>query len=292
MSPRGLLNLALAGLAVGLGLLAWYRPGLEPATEPRPLTTLAADGVTRIEVERGQRPPLAFTRQGGGWQLAGDPPLPASPFQVRSLLAILDAGVRRGYAAGELNLPELGLAPPRARITLNGTTSIDIGDTEPLEGLRYVRHGTDVALVEDRYQPLINADRSNFIERRLLGEDADITRLVLPDLTLARSDDGHWSLSPDDPSIGADAIQRLLENWQRASALFVRPLDAAADDTGTTIRVELAGAGAPLVFRLQARSPELVLARPELGIRYHFSEGAARRLLEIDRGEPPAVPGG
>lgn len=292
MSPRGLLNLALAGVAVGLGLLVWLRPGLEPAAQPQPLTTLAAAGVTRIEVERGQRAPLIFSRQAGGWQLSGEPPLPASPFQVRSLLAILSAEVRRDYRAAELNLPELGLQPPRASITLNGTTTLDIGDTEPLEGLRYVRHGTDVALIEDRYQPLINADRTNFIERRLLGEDAHIIRLVLPDLTLARSDDGHWELTPDDPSISADAIQRLLENWQGASALFVRPLDAAADGTGSAIRVELAGAGPPLLFSLQARAPELILARPELGIQYHFSAGAAQRLLELERGEQPAVPGG
>ena len=277
MSPRSLLNLAMATVVIGLGLAAWFRPGLEPPAVPQPITQLSPAQVSRIQVSRRQHPPLTFTRQGDNWLLAGDPPLPASPFQVHALLALLQAQADRHYPVDTLDPGELGLDPPQASVILDDTTTLLIGDTEPLDNMRYVQYGTTVYLVDDRYQHLINADRTNFIERRLLDASAVIIRLVLPDLEVAQSADGDWKLVPDNPEIGTDAIQQLLTNWQQASALYVRPY--APGKAATRITLELAGSDTPVVFDLVARAPELVLARQDLGIEYHFSNGAEERLL-------------
>jgi hypothetical protein len=287
MSSRGLLNLAMAGIAIGLGLVTWFRPGLEPPATPQPITTLSPAGVNHIQVSRLQRPELEFTRQGDTWLLAGDPALPASPFQVQGLLALLQAQTERHYPADTLDLQELGLDPPQASVILDDKTTFLIGNTEPLDNMRYVQHGTTVYLVEDHYQHLINADRTNFIERRLLDEGAMITRLTLPDLTLTRAADGHWELAPDNPAVDTAAIQQLLVNWQQASALYVRPY--AANPAGTRITLELANSETPVVFELIADKPEFILARPELGIQYHFSQAVGERLLKF-RDTPPGAP--
>jgi hypothetical protein len=153
--------------------------------------------------------------------------------------------------------------------------------------MRYVQHGATVYLVEDRYQHLINADRTNFIERRLLDGDAVITRLTLPDLTLAQTADGHWEPVPDDPDISAAAIQQLRVNWQQASALYVRPYGPGP--AGTRITLELADSETPVVFELLSDTPEFILARPDLGIQYHFSHAIGERLLGIG-GTAPVAP--
>jgi Domain of unknown function (DUF4340) len=285
MSPRSVLNLAMAGIAIGLALTAWFRPGLEPPAAPQPLTTLSPAQVSHIRISRLQRPALEFTRQADNWLLAGDPPLPASPFQVNALLAILRAQPDRRYPAASLDLQELGLDPPQATVVLDDEATLLIGNTEPLDNMRYVQYGATIYLVADRYQHLINADRTNFIERRLLDAAAVITRLTLPDLTLTQTADGHWKLVPDNPDISADAMAQLLTNWQQASALYVRPY--VEGTTGTRITLELAGNATPVVFELVSRSPEFILARPDLGIQYHFSNGAADRLLVI--GAPAAT---
>jgi hypothetical protein len=269
----------MAGIVIGLGLTAWFRPGLEPSATLQPLTTLNPAEINHIQVSRQQRPMLTFDRQAGGWLLAGQPPLPASAFQVRALLAILQAETERHYLADTLDLGELGLDPPQASIVLDDRTTLRIGSTEPLDNMRYVQYGATVYLVADRYQHLINADRTNFIERRLLDPAAVITRLSLPDLTLAQTAAGHWELLPDNPDISAAAIQQLLTNWRQASALYVRAYEKGT--AGARITLDLAGSDVPLVFELVSRSPELVLARPDLGIQYHFSAGAADRLLGI-----------
>jgi hypothetical protein len=277
MSSRSLLNLAMAGIAIGLGLVTWFRPGLEPPATPQPITTLSPAAVNHIQVSRQQRPELQFTRQGDAWLLAGDPPLPASPFQVQGLLALLQARTQRHYPADTLDLRELGLDPPQASVILDDSTTLLIGDTEPLDNMRYVQYGATVYLVEDRYQHLINAARTNFIERRLLDEEAVITRLTLPGLTLAQAADGHWELAPDNPAVSAAAIQQLLVNWQQASALYVRPYGQGP--ASTRITLELANSETPLVFELLADTPEFILARPDLGIQYHFSHAVGERLL-------------
>jgi hypothetical protein len=285
MSARSLLNLAMAGIAVGLALTAWFRPGLEPPAAPQPLTRLGPAQVSHIQISRLQRPLLAFTRQADHWQLDGDPPLPASLFQVNALLAILQAEAARSYPAENLDLKELGLDPPQATVILDGTTTLLIGNTEPLDNMRYIQYGATIYLVEDRYQHLINADRTNFIERRLLDDGAVITRLVLPNLTLAQNIDGLWELAPDNSDISADAIQQLLANWQQASALYIRPYKPGT--AGTNITLVLAGSETPVVFELVSHSPEFILGRPDLGIQYHFSNGTEERLLGI--GEPASA---
>jgi hypothetical protein len=284
MSSRSLLNLAMAGIAIGLGLITWFRPGLEPPAIPQPITTLSPAQVQHIQVSRLQRPELKFTRQADAWLIAGDPPLPASPFQVQAMLALLQARTERRYPADTLDRQELGLDPPQASIILDDSTTLLIGNTEPLDNMRYVQHGATVYLIEDRYQYLLNADRTNFIERRLLGGDAVITRLTLPDLTLAQTADGHWETAPD---ASAAAIQQLLVNWQQASALYVRLYGGGP--ASTRITLELADSETPVVFELLQDTPEFILARPDLGIQYHFSHAIGERLLGI--GEPaPLAP--
>jgi len=277
MSSRSLLNLALAGIAICLGLVTWFRPGLEPPATPQPITTLSPGEVNVIQVSRLQRPDLKFTRQADAWLLAGDPSLPASPFQVQGLLALLQERTERHYPAATLDLRELGLDPPQASLSLDSGTMLLLGNTDPLDNMRYVQYGTTVYLVEDRYQHLINADRTNFIERRLLDADAIITRLTLPDLTLVKAADGDWELVPADRDVSAAAIQQLLVNWQQASALYVRPY--APGPASTRITLELADSDTPVVFELLSDTPEFILARPDLGIQYHFSHAIGERLL-------------
>jgi len=287
MSPRNLLNIALAAFAIGLALIAYFRPGLEPPVAEQPVTTLHPAGINQVDISRLQRPALSFTRSDHGWLLAGNPALPASLFQVRSLLAILEAPAVRHYPADSLDLQKLGLDPPRATVTLDGTTVLGIGNTEPLDNLRYVLHAASVYLVEDRYQHLINADRTNFIERRLLDDTAVITRLVLPERTLDRSTDGEWESTPADPASSSEALQELVTNWQQASALFIRPF--TGETGGASIRLDIAGRDQPVVFTLLSRTPELILASPELGIQYHFSKGMEKRLLEPGEATQPGA---
>lgn len=283
MSSRTLLNLALGVIALGLGALIWLRPGLERDTGPRPLTELDPQAVTAIALERRDAEPLTFRRDDGHWVTGDTPTIPADDFQVHTMLALLEANVVRSYPADALDLAGLGLDPPQAGVRFD-TTQIEVGNTEAIEGLRYVRRDATVSLVEDRYPHLLNAGLANFVSRRLLPRDAPIAALALPGLTLVRTDDVHWQLDPPRPDASADAIDRLVQNWQRTSALYVRRIDPG--DHPDTIRVTLQDDAEPLVFHIVEREPDLVLARPDWGVQYHLAGDVGAALLALPEPMP------
>jgi len=278
MSARTLLNLALAAIAVGLAALIWYRPGLERDTVPQAITDIDPQRITSIELTRADAGPLTFRRHGTQWMIAGAQLIPADDFQVHNVLALLEANGIRNYPAATLDLKAVGLDPPQATVRFDATP-IELGGIEAIEGLRYARVGSTVYLVEDGYPQLLNAGLGSFASRRLLPQAAQITALELPGLTLTQTDGVHWQLTPERPGTGADTINRLLQNWRQASALYVRRYEPG--NYPDTIRVTLKDSAEPLVFSIVAREPDLVLARPDWGIQYHVTGDVGTSLLDL-----------
>jgi hypothetical protein len=283
MSRRNLLNLALLLVAAALAAIIVLRPGLKPAATHAPLSTLDPQQVTRIELVRKAGATLRFRKTGAHWRIDATPELSADDFQMSTVLALLQAAPVRSYPVHDLDLAKVGLDPPQASAHFD-RVALDLGDTDAIDNLRYVRSGATVYLVADRYAHLLNAGVANFVQRTLLPGDAHIRALQLPGLSLTQTDTVHWQLQPDDHNAGADRIQDLLRNWRHASALYVARADTPA--TGDTVRVTLAGRAEPLVFTIVARSPDLVLGRPDLGLQYHLPGTAATQLLAL----PPPVP--
>jgi hypothetical protein len=283
MATRGLLNLALVALALVMGLIIYYEPGLEPADAPQPLTTLlVADDVIGIHIERVKYDPVSFIKRNGRWYLVTEQQeLPASTFQLQALLRLLETSSSSQYAADTVDLAALGLDPPQATVTIDDV-AILFGNTAPLDGKRYLQIDATVHLIEDRYQHLINAGWTNFVERKLLPADKSISRLQLPDMTLTLTDKGQWQLSPGKPGTSADAIRQLLDHWGRVSALYARRYDGRTSDE--IITLEFSDSPEALTFMVIAHSPELVLARPDWGIQYHLTRGVEETLLTL--GEP------
>jgi len=285
MAARNLLNLALVAIAIILGLLVYFKPGLEPEPAPQRLTTLLdPEEAIGIHIERITRDPLSFIKRDGHWYLtAGERELPASDFQLQDLLHLLETTSTRRYAAESVDLKAIGLEPPQATVTINDVKFL-FGNTETLENNRYALVDKTVHLIDDRYQHLVNADWTNFVERKLVPADKIIRTLQLPEMTLTFTDRNQWQLSPARPDVSADAVQQLADHWKNASALYARRYDGSASDE--TITLELSDMPEPLTFKVIAHSPELILARPDWGIQYHFSGEMEENLLSLQ--ETPA----
>jgi hypothetical protein len=285
MSTRTLLNLVLFLAVLGLALVAWFKPGVKPVDAPRPITTgLTPEQTASLTVERLTRDPLRFSRRNGRWFLLADNrELPAADFQVRALLRLLEATATRYYPAGSLDLAALGLQPPQARVAMDDV-DFRFGATDALKNQRYVQVGDTVYLIEDQYQHLLNAAWPSFVSRQILEGRGAITRLELPDMTLAYADDGHWRLDPGQEGDSADALQTLIENWQNATALLTRRDDDGA--TGETVTVFTRDSDQPIALRIVTRTPDLVLARPDWGIQYQLPASEADSLFTLPQPTP------
>jgi len=285
MSARTLLNLALLAMAGVLAAVIALRPGLRQPAAPQTITGIDPQTVTRIELTRSSGNSLQFSRHDGHWQIDTTPVLPADDFQMQTVLALLDVNVVRQYPVAGLDLAQLGLDPPQTTAGFD-QTRLELGTTDAIDGLRYVKAGNTVYLVPDRFAHLLNAGVSNFVRRRLLPDGATITGLELPGLTLTLTDGVHWQLEPEDPAAGADDIHALLNNWLHTGALYVTHGTAAG--ATETVRVRLRGQDIPLEFAIVSRTPELVLARPDQGMQYHFPAETGAGLLALPKSAPAA----
>lgn len=279
MNTRLTLNLFLLIGVLALIAVVFYKPGIEAPKEVPPLTTLKRDQVSKIEIVRADGG-VTLERKQNGWRIAGTIPLPADATQIDALLTLVETRPERSYTADTLDLAKLQLAPAQATARFD-TTEIRFGDTDPLEGLRYVQIGKQVHLVMDSYQNILQGKRTQFASRRLLPDGANIVALELPKLKLTKQDQ-NWTVEPAPEKLSADAPNKLMQAWGAASALWVREYQKAASQP---VSITLAD-GQRIVFELRSGNGEYVLARPDLGVQYQLPEDMAKPLLEL---EPAAV---
>ncbi len=277
MARRLLLNLMLAIVVLGLALFIYIDTDKATDDKRSTISNIDPDSVSSIKITRLQGEPLSFVKRDGQWFIVGQTEYRADDFQVGTLLALLRSVTDRKYPASTLDLKPMGLMPPLVNISFDDAR-FDIGTTEPIDRNRYVMHDTTVYLVPDRFQHLLNARYTNFIDRRLLPPGAVVTRLELPGLSLHRDSDMNWQLQPEDKTVGADAIRTLVSDWENARALYVRE---AGGYQGETLRVHLQGVDEPLEFTLQRDYKDIILTRPDRGIQYHLAGDAGLKLLEF-----------
>jgi len=274
MKSRWLTILLLFTTLAILILVVHFEPGIKKPKQ-HAVTQLSASDIKHLRITRPLRDELVLERDTDGfWWIDRNPHLPAEPHQVNALTRLAEQNVVRSYPANTLDLAQLELDPPRASLTLNDTR-IDFGGVDAIENLRYLHVGDRVDLAPDLYLYLVQAGYTQFVRRQLLPQQARITALSLPGLTLRKNKAAGWDVTPE-RHLASDALQQFIENWQTATAINVRETDAAPK--GDPITLYLAGQQQPIELVVTSRKPELVLARPAFGIEYRMGDMAARLL--------------
>jgi hypothetical protein len=278
MSKRNLLNLGLLLLVGVLVLLVIYEPGIEKPQENPRLLDLEREAVTQIRIERQGQETVALARDArGNWHLTAPLAIGASEFRISALLRITEQKSLGNFPAEPGRLAGYGLETPRVTLTLNDKVTVAFGNNTPLDQRRYVQLGDRVHLVTDTLYYHLIGSYTTFIRQQLLPEGTAISALTLPGLAV-RWQEGRWQVEPRPEAFSADQVTRLIDAWKFASAEQIKPYDG---NEGETITIEPNGEEAPITFLLTSRSPDLVLARPELGIEYHLAESSGEALLAL-----------
>jgi hypothetical protein len=150
------INLMLAVLVAGLlGLHLWPTTPTQPA-----LTGLAAEQVSSIRVERGDRLRIALQRKQDAWQLTYPHQADAKTERVRQLLAIARAPVQQTFPA-TADLSRYGLDRPHAVLQLD-QLRLQFGDRDPAQESRYVLVEDDIRVIDELYFNLLNLPASHF----------------------------------------------------------------------------------------------------------------------------------
>ena len=277
---RTQLNLGLLAVAAALGGAVYFS---QKKDEPGPpLTPLKSAAVTRIAVEHPGAPALRLEKRDGQWFLAQPVQAAVDEFEVNALVALAEVEAKDKLEGAKL--AELELEPPRYTITLDDT-AIAFGGVEPLQYRRYVKVGDVVALIEDPPSAALDKDYADLVAKGLFPASAEIERIQLPKLTIAKAD-GKWVLTPPDPRPGADEMQKLIDAWKNARSMWNEQA-SGLPVKGDRVKVTLKG-GEAREFVVAATDPQFKLHRPDLGVTFVLSKALADDMLKL--AAPPAMP--
>ena len=278
MSKRNLLNLGLLALIGVLVALALYEPGIEKPEQLVTLVQLDKEAISRITIQRDGQQDVALAKgDKGPWRMEQPVHHAADSYRIDSLLRIATIKSLSSFAAAEDKLTAYQLDKPRVTLTLNDDITIAFGGSTPLDQRRYVLLNGRVHLITDTLYYHLIGSFPTFLRKQLLDEGSGIDALNVPGLEV-KWQENRWQLTPEPEGFSADQVSQLVDHWKLASALEIRPYD---NQPGERVSIRLAGTERPLELLLTARQPDLILARPELGVQYHLDASAAERLLQL-----------
>ena len=179
------------------------------------------------------------------------------------------------------DLAKFELDKPKATLIL-GNTTLAFGGSDPINMRRYVQSGDTLYLANDDFFHHLSAAATDYVDKKLLPENAKLREIQLPGLKATLGQDGKWSREPagDKPD-----LSELATLWTTARAIDVKRLAGPAK--GDPVHIGLAEGGA-VDFVIVQRDPEPILARQDLGLQYELTGETARQLLNLPKAAPQA----
>jgi len=265
------LNAALLAAVIALAALIHFKSAQEGPAE-HALSALKAGDARSIRVERPGAAPILLERTQDDWFITAPFAARADGPRVQRLLEI--AGARAAHKLAATGLARFDLERPAARLIIDGQV-FSFGLVNAATREHYVMTGDAVYPVHLRYGAALPAGAADLTSRQLFGPGEVPVRFELDPYTVEERD-GKWVLSGAPHDLSQDDLIRWVEHWRMAAAARVGPLTRAK--ALARIRIRLKDGGA-LTLNLLAREPELVLARPDEQLQYHFLADAGKRLL-------------
>lgn len=209
-------NLILLGIVVVLGIAATLKVQRELGQFEPPLGTLDPDSVREVTITCLQCPSARrFERTDGHWRMLEPYALPADDSQVDRLVAIAASPVRSRRPLASLDAAKIGLDPPLMTLAID-SLRLRIGRTDALNGDRYIAVGDTIAMVPDRFSPLLLAAPASELDRHLVPRGSTLAAIRVdsverPELAAAwmQARASRIGASAASPSAGAFASAEL-----------------------------------------------------------------------------------
>lgn len=276
MKKRLWLNLILLVAVAALASLAFLEPGKKEAKITH-LAELDDSTVNEITLQNKER--LVFQKREGQWWLASPFAAPANEIRIRQLLDIAKAESLLQYPLKQGDLAKFELDKPKFTLTM-GPTKLIFGGSDPINMRRYVQIGETLHLVNDDFSHHLAASATDFVDKKLLPENAKPNEIFLPGLKAKTGQDGKWTL---DPPVDASRMADLVNAWQSARAIEVKRIEQPPQ--GDIVRIGFAN-HAPIEFVIVQREPDVLLARTDWGLQYVVAGESGKQLLSLKQPEP------
>ncbi|MCP4288048.1 MAG: DUF4340 domain-containing protein [Gammaproteobacteria bacterium] len=280
---RNWINAVLLVLVLGLASLIWLPEPVEPDIQFTPLTPLQPGQISSIRIENQNGPAFSMQRERDSWRMSVPYAIAANEARIERLLKILLSPVHTHFKAGQHELAEFGLAPPKAHLHLD-QLEIRIGTTDPINHYRYIAIGNVLYLIKDLFPHLLLASAESYVSPRILPANNDVESIKTPSwqLTHQPSSTQVWQLEPVVNGISMDRLTEKVAEWKNAQALKV--IKAPGNSFETTLEIRLNGSTAPLIFGILRQQQGILLVSQQLGLAYDLPR--IESLLSLPSKQP------
>lgn len=276
MQSTKLINIILLVVIAALGLFAYLEPGEKKDSPKHSIATVDTSTLETFTLRN--KADIVFEKKEGHWQLAAPFRAPTNEIRVNQLLDISKSGSEAQYTLKPEDLAKFEMDKPKATLVL-GNTTLNFGGSDPINMRRYVQNGDTLYLVNDDFFHHLMAQPTDYVDKKLIPENARIKAFEIPGLKASIGEGGKWLREPEgkQPDLAELAIL-----WSTARAIEVRKLDKPV--TGDPVKITPTE-GNPIDFIIQQREPEVILARPDLGLSFYLPDETAQQLLNLPRKE-------
>ena len=275
ISKRWLINYLLIILIVVFSYIG-KRYEVQTGQQTREtVSQLKPQEINRISIQTADDA-ITMKKTGTQWSIESPISWPANNINVERILGITNTEFDSSLSAEEIDLSTLGLEFPNAILTLNDTRFL-FGATNNIGERRYLLTESTVYLLADIHLHFFRQGLPGLVDRRLLPRSVTLQSLNLGKFILNKTSDGDWQANDD--TITPDQLSEVINNWQTLEASNIKVYQKS-DIPRQKIRAELMN-GNELEFFLMSISPEIVIARPDLGLQFHFSESQFYGLLAV-----------
>lgn len=264
MSKRWIINYLLFFLII---LFSWIGNQSDPIKVDLSILQAQAKSIKNIKIETAKYT-FEFEKTGTRWQFTAPFKWPASNINLDRISSIVNLQSISNLPSSKIDLSTLGLRFPKIIVSLNEDT-IAFGDANQIGSKRYIMVNDTVHLVLDNHYPMLNSTISTFMDKSLIPQSFQLKRLELPEFTLNRESNSSWSTDKPFKEFSADLSNQLIQNWQSLEATQIRPYDKKRYPLK---KINAITETKTIEYFLMSIKPEIILARADLDLQYHFDD--------------------
>ena len=290
MKNRWIVNLVLLAIVVGIVAFLYTRPNSasKQATKYE-ISQYKLAEFKKIKVEFPARAPVTFEKVDDVWRMTAPYQVRADQQSVQRILAIIAATSAEKFPASDP--AKYGLDKPQLRLRLSGEATAAefiFGTYNPVTEDQYVAFKDGVYLLAGSYSEAARTQPIEMVDKAPLshGEMKQITGFDFSHLeqwqeTRLNVDigNGKWSTNIPAAKITQNDLNEWLDfGWKQTQATAVELYTPNHKEAYPSFEVKLKD-GKKVHFDKISEAPELLLARPDEGLVYHFTNDVGFTML-------------
>ncbi|MDG1074015.1 MAG: DUF4340 domain-containing protein [Methylophilaceae bacterium] len=290
MKKRWILNLILLALVGGLVAFLYLRPKavVEEKTSYE-VSNLKLAGIRAVKVEFPAKSPVIFERVDGYWYMKAPYKQRADQLSVQRILSVIAAKSEYRFSAAAL--AKYGLDHPLVRVTISsqaGDQLFTYGAYNTVTDEQYVAYQDGVYLLNAAYSEAATTQAIEMVDKNMLSPTEaktvsgfDFSHLEQWQEAGLNVDvaNGQWKTNVDNAKLTQNDLNEWLEfSWKQNPSKAVETYTPDRNATYPSFEVKL-GNGKKIHIDKMMESPELLLARPDEGLIYHFSNDVGFTML-------------